>query len=260
MCLIAFALEPGSRYRLLLAGNRDEFHNRPAAAAHWWDGERRIYGGRDLVGGGTWLGINRSGRIAALTNFRDRPHRGPGERSRGELGAGYLVTPGSGETYAASIVRHMGSFGGFNLLLFEAGRDRANALYFSNRQAETAPLQIAEGVHGLSNHLLNTPWPKVERLRTTMRSALELTDPIEALLDALADRSPARSWGRGAALDDGALEGTPFIADPRYGTRASTVIAIGHSGEVTFCERSWDWLDDRPRFTGERRLFFRIQS
>lgn len=259
MCLIAFALEPSSRFRFVLAANRDEFHDRPAAPAHWWASDPGVYAGRDMLAGGTWLGVNRAGRAAALTNFRDRPLRGSGSRSRGELAAAYLGSGTALHHYAQSVAGSFQEFGGFNLLLFEFDRPTAQCVYLSNRTTNEAPQTLTSGVHGLSNHLLNTPWPKVRRLQSAMKASLELTDPTEALLAALTDRSAiAADEVSAEAGESEPLTRTPFIADARYGTRASTVLSVDHGGHVIFVERSWGWSQNAPCLLGERRVRFEL--
>lgn len=259
MCLIAFALEPSSRFRLVLAANRDEFHDRPAAPAHWWSSDQSVYAGRDMLAGGTWLGVNRAGRAAALTNFRDRPYRGAGSRSRGELTAAYLASGRASRDYAQSVAESVHEFGGFNLLLFEFDRPLAQCVYLSNRGESDAPQILSSGLHGLSNHLLNTPWPKVRRLQSALEASLELTDPTEPLMAALADRSAiVPGEVDPVAHDPEPLIRAPFIADARYGTRASTVLTVDHHGHVTFVERSWGWSQDAPYLFGERRVRFAL--
>lgn len=257
MCLIAFAWNTSPRYRLVLAANRDEFHDRPAAAARWWDDKPHIFGGRDLSAGGTWLAISATGRLAAVTNFRDRPHRGAGVRSRGELATSFLASDLAPLGHATQISARADQYGGFNLLLFDWRREAEGCVYLSNRHPEPAPHLPHHGVHTVSNHLLNTPWPKAERLRRVMANALQQNDPIEPLFDALADSSPvsqAELPSEGDFSDPDVLTRTPFIADSRYGTRASTVVTVTHDGAIRFVERSWCWRDQRPVCTGERRL------
>lgn len=261
MCLIAFALEPESRFRLVLAGNRDEFHDRASLAAHWWGDVNFVFGGRDLVAGGTWLAMSRRGRIAALTNYRDRPVRGPGLRSRGELSAGFLTAAGDAASYQHGIRSSLDSFAGFNLLLFESAAPLARCTYLSNRSESNEPQSLLRGIHGLSNHLLNTPWPKVKRLQSAIDRALDLADPSEVLFEALADQRPVAPEEPDLSAGEAqTLLRTPFIADMRYGTRASTVITVDHAGMVMFCERSWGWRHEAPRLTGERRVRFRLES
>lgn len=262
MCLIAFAWNASSRYRLLLAANRDEFHDRPALPAHWWADMPGVYGGRDLNAGGTWLAISRQGKLAAVTNFRERPHRGPGERSRGELGASYVAGTSPPERHALALQASADRYGGFNLLLFDWSNSAPSCAYLSNRAPDTAPQVPAAGVHTLSNHLLNTEWPKSLRLGAVVQEVLDHQNPVERLFDALTDQRPVGAHEVPADADHSdpdVLTRTPFIVDSRYGTRASTVVAVGHDGSVLFVERTWNWGRDSrgnegPVFAGERRL------
>jgi uncharacterized protein with NRDE domain len=257
MCLIAFAWNASPQYRLVLAANRDEFHDRPADAARWWGDTPHIFGGRDLSAGGTWLALSATGRLAAVTNFRDRPHRGAGTRSRGELATSFLTSEIAPYGHAMEIATRGNQYGGFNLLLFDWRRETAACVYLSNRHPEPAPYLPDNGIHTVSNHLLNTPWPKAERLRRVMANALLQNDPIEQLFDALADSrpvSPSELPSEGDFSDPDVLTRTPFIADSRYGTRASTVVTVNHQGDIRFVERTWRWSEQRPVCTGERRL------
>ena len=259
MCLIAFAWQASSRYRLLLAANRDEFHDRPALPAHWWSDLPTVYGGRDLNAGGTWLAISRHGKLAAVTNYRERPHRGPGERSRGELGASFVAGDHPATHHARTLHASADRYAGFNLLLFDWAGAELSCAYLSNRHPH-APLQApAPGVHTLSNHLLDTRWPKSLRLGGVVERVADDHDPIEPLFQALADQrpvSPEEVPTDANHTDPDVLTRTPFILDARYGTRASTVVSVGHDGRVCFVERAWQWSPDGARCVGERRLEF----
>lgn len=256
MCLIAFALDASPRYRLLLAANRDEFHDRPAREAQWWSDVPGLYGGRDLNAGGTWLAIDRAGRLAAVTNFRERPHRGPGERSRGELCVSYLSAATSADAHAGALLPTTAQYGGFNLLLFDWASAGPHCVYLTNRAPHASVRTPGPGIHTLSNHLLNTRWPNSDRLGRTLAASLEDPDPFGALFQALADRTPVSHAESAVAdsTDPEILNRTPFIFDPRYGTRASTVVAVGRDGTVRFAERSWRWTEASPKLIGERRL------
>ncbi len=255
MCLIAFALHASSRHALLLAANRDEFHDRPALAAHAWPDQAGLYGGRDLSAGGTWLGLHRGGRLAALTNFREGRPAPAGERSRGELSHRFLSSTDPLEDFSAALLPELDRYAGFNLLLFDWWSGTLRCNYLSNRH-ERRLQTVGEGVHGLSNHLLGTPWPKVERLRGTLTQVLDSRDdPFPVLLDALADHravAPEEFPDGSYPGDSSPLLRTPFIADSRYGTRASTVVSVGHDGAIRFMERTWRWESSAAVVTGER--------
>ncbi len=214
------------RYPLVLASNRDEFFARPAAPLAWWDGQP-VLGGRDLQAGGSWLLLHRDGRLALVTNVREPGREQPGLASRGELVASALESEKIDE--ALAVPRN-----GFNLLQIDAVR--ASAHWHSNRpHLRSAPL--AAGVHGLSNAALNTPWPKVQRLRERLRDALQ-AEPVpdaieEQLFAALADGRPAPDaelpdTGIGMARERQLSSAHIRIEDPEgravYGTRCATLV------------------------------------
>lgn len=232
MCLLVFAWRPDASHRLVLAGNRDEFHDRPATAADWWD--NGIIGGKDLRAGGTWLAADRSGRFAVVTNFREPLEEGRGPRSRGALVTGFLEGDASPEAFARDAKARGRDYAGFNLLL----GDPEALVYVSNRGR--GPERLAPGVHGLSNHLLDTPWPKLERTRARFGSLLADGAPTEPLLDMLADREPAADSelpDTGIGPEWERLLSSPFIVSPRYGTRCSTVLKLLEDAQMEFTER-----------------------
>ncbi|MBB4636386.1 NRDE family protein [Longimicrobium terrae] len=238
MCLIVLAHEAHPRYRLIVAANRDEFYARPTAPAGWWDDAPGLLAGRDLRGGGTWMGITRGGRFAAITNVRDMTAVPPGTPSRGELVSGFLRGSASAEAYAREVAVRGRDHAGFNLLV----ADGESMWYVTNRAADA--VQLAPGVYGLSNATLDTPWPKVVRARDAMRSALEAADDREwnaGLWSMLTDRVAAADHdlpdtGVGAVRER--VLSSPFIASDEYGTRASTLLTISREGEVHFVERT----------------------
>jgi len=253
MCLILFAHRAVPGHVLVLAANRDEFFARPTERASYWADAPHVLAGRDLEKGGTWLGVTRDGRWAAITNYRDgsRPETGP--RSRGELVARYLLEDSSAISYAAGVASAGAEYHGFNLLVGDA----ESVHYVSNRGARPQPLE--PGIYGLSNHLLDTPWPKVESGKRELEALLEGNpgDPAEPLLALLADRRTAADEAlpeTGVSRDWEKLLSAAFICAPGYGTRASSVLLIDHNGEARLRERSFDasaeLLDDRCfRFT-----------
>ena len=235
MCLLLFAWRPDTTHRLVLAGNRDEFHERPAAPADWWG--NGAVGGKDLRAGGSWLAAHRSGRFAVVTNFRESIEEGRGPRSRGELVTGFLESDLSPEEFAREVARRGRDYAGFNLLLGSP----AELAYLSNRGR--GPELLEPGVYGLSNHLLDTPWPKLERTRTRFTALLAAGAPTEQLLAMLADREPAAA---GELPDTGIgpewerLLSAPFIVSPRYGTRCSTILKLLEDRNMQFTERRFD--------------------
>jgi uncharacterized protein with NRDE domain len=235
VCLLLFAWRPDTTHRLVLAGNRDEFHERPAAPADWWG--NGAVGGKDLRAGGSWLAAHRSGRFAVVTNFRESIEEGRGPRSRGELVTGFLESDLSPEEFAREVARRGRDYAGFNLLLGSP----AELAYLSNRGR--GPELLEPGVYGLSNHLLDTPWPKLERTRTRFTALLAAGAPTEQLLAMLADREPAAA---GELPDTGIgpewerLLSAPFIVSPRYGTRCSTILKLLEDRNMQFTERRFD--------------------
>ncbi|HEX7047252.1 MAG TPA: NRDE family protein [Gammaproteobacteria bacterium] len=239
MCLLAIAWKTHPRYRLIFAGNRDEFHARPAAPANWWNDAAAVFAGRDLEAGGTWLGMRRDGRFAVVTNFREPDRRPAGKRSRGELTAHFLAGDTSPENYLAQLRRTADDYAGFNLLFGDVNAPGNQLFYFSNREGEEVPL--SPGVHLLSNHLLNTPWPKVRRLRERFVGETEAAEPrIDALLEFLGDAIPASDAelpATGLSLDWERRLSAAKVVGPEYGTRASTVILVDERGKTDFHER-----------------------
>lgn len=237
MCLIVFAYRRQPGYRLILAANRDEFYDRPTRGVSFWQDRPDILAGLDLKGGGTWLGITRSGRIAAITNYRHMPSVRPGAPSRGMLVKDFL----SGDTPPTDYLDRVQSVGsrynGFNLLVGDAD----SLYYFSNKGG--AIRRLAPGLYGLSNHLLDTPWPKVERVKTKFESLLKRSaDPAsEDLFDMLQDaaRPPDKALpDTGIGLEWERVLSPMFITSQTYGTRSTAVVLWRENGEITFSEMS----------------------
>ncbi|RPH61089.1 MAG: NRDE family protein [Burkholderiales bacterium] len=260
MCLIGFALDAHDDIALLLAANRDEFYSRESAPASWWTDRAQAWGGRDRVAGGSWLAVDRRGRLAAVTNVRE-PSPAAGRRSRGELVADFVADDASLEDYAAHVAARAGDYAGFNLLLFDLAAPRP-VLYVSNRHPQRV-LEVPAGVHGVSNHLLDSDWPKVRNLTERIAGALgDPRTPIDTvLLDALSDRSlPADDSlpDTGVGLPRERILAPAMIVAPDlgYGTRASTLVAVRRDGLVETVERSWTPDAAAPRIAGERRARF----
>lgn len=238
MCLILFAAGVHPRYPLIVAANRDESYARPAAPAGDWPDGSGIHGGRDLEQGGTWLAIARSGRFAALTNYRQGTPRAPLARSRGELTRDFLGGRDDPSTYATAIAGRAGEYNGYSLI-FGEGPD---LWFYSNRGG--APRRIEPGVHGLSNHLLDEPWPKVRRGIDTIRDLLAADEPtlVSRLTRLLEERTPAPDHllpSTGVSLERERALSASFIAAEHYGTRASTIVLMRADGEVLFRERRY---------------------
>ncbi|MCU0975009.1 MAG: NRDE family protein [Steroidobacteraceae bacterium] len=231
MCLVVLAYDCHPRYRLILAANRDEFHDRPAAPLAWWHDAPGILGGRDLAAGGTWLGLDRRGRLGVVTNFRDPSTYRPAAPSRGALIPRFLRDEAGARDCADRICADSAELSGFSLLLFD-GRGLA---YAANQpSAEGRPL--APGIYGLSNHALDTPWPKLSltRERFAAEVAADRLDP-GPLLRLLRDRRPAPDEAlpdTGIGLERERLLSATFIVSEGYGTRCTTVVLIDREGEV----------------------------
>lgn len=232
MCLIVFAWRPGHALPLLLAANRDEFHARPSLPLAAWEDAPSIIGGRDLLAGGTWLGVRPDGRFAALTNIRigGQP---AGRRSRGELVERYLRGELAPADYLAGLSAGIEDYAGFNLLV-----GTARELWHFNSQSAT-PRRLEAGVYGLCNADLDTPWPKLRRARTALATRLELAD-TESLLQLLDDheRAPdAELPSTGVPLEWERLLSSVFIASSEYGTRASIALLRWQNGALDIHER-----------------------
>ena len=235
MCLIAFAWRAHPRYPLVLAGNRDEFHDRPSAALAEWPDAPGVHGGRDLRAGGGWLALSASGRLAAVTNVRE-PALGGARRSRGALVAQFLTGRDGAIDAARGLLPQAAAYGAFNLLLC----DGADLAYAGNRP-QPHWQAVTPGVHGLSNAALDTPWPKTLRLQGALAAwcAAGESDP-QALFTALADTDPpddAALPDTGIGLAHERFLATPFIRGPVYGTRASALVWFDHDGGWRFEER-----------------------
>ncbi len=236
MCLAVIAVTAHPRYALVVAANRDEFHERPTSAAHWWP--QGLLAGRDERAGGTWFGINRRGRFAFVTNVREPGRNDPAAPSRGQLVPAILDDPADVAGACASVMRGADRYNGFNLI---AG-DMSSAQHVSNRYAGSAAFRNA--VHGVSNAALDVPWPKVTRTRDVLaRWCRDGDDDPSPLWGALADRemfADALLPATGVSRERERMLSAAFIVDPVYGTRASTLVTIAHNGTATFVERSFD--------------------
>lgn len=239
MCLILVAWRVHPEYPLLLAANRDEFFARPSAPAGFWEEAPSVCAGRDLEAGGSWLGISSERRFAALTNYRDGLKAQPGTPSRGALVADFLTGALSPEAYLSALVARAPAYHGFNLLISDGER----LGYFSNRAPEESGYRWLEpGIYGLSNHLLDTPWPKLSAAKTAFAAAIKRlpqTDDFFALLadDEIFPDAMLPSTGVPAQWER--VLSAIFVRTPDYGTRASTVLSVHSQGEITLTERSF---------------------
>lgn len=238
MCLILLSHHVYPDYPLVVAANRDEFYGRPTAPAAFWDDAPHVLAGRDLEAGGTWMGVTHSARWAAVTNYRDPSRRKEDAPSRGALVADFLHEAATPAAYLDRLVPEADCYNGFNLLVGTPD----DLAYYSNRDG--AVRRLDPGLYGLSNHLLDTGWPKVARGRKKLRRILESGDvTADRLLDLLHDTTaPADEklpdTGIGQAGER--LLSPMFIESERYGTRSSTVLIVDRAGHVTFAERRYD--------------------
>jgi uncharacterized protein with NRDE domain len=250
MCLLFFAIDAHPRYRLVIAANRDESYDRPTAPADYWPDAPDILAGRDRKQGGTWLGVTREGRWAAVTSFRELPTTEV-ETSRGHLVSDYLTGNSSPRAYVQSVVGRGERYAGFN---FVAG-DAAGAVYGSNRVPALSKLE--PGIYGLSNASLDTPWPKLARGKARLSELLNSRQVIaaEALFDILADRQlapEAELPNTGVPLEWERVLSSAFITSPGhgYGTRSSTVVLVDQAYRVELFERSFLPSEDGSRDPG----------
>lgn len=235
MCLILFAYKVHPAYDLIIAANRDEFYQRGTAPAHYWEDDPDILAGRDLEKMGTWMGVTKTGRFAALTNYRDPKEVTEGKRSRGELVADALKYPGNISDYMQNLMNKNDLYPGYNLL---AG-DENDLYYYSNRGRELQKLK--PGIYGVSNHLLNTNWPKVEIGKKGLENIIsnekgDFTEQLFTLLQS-ADRAPDERLPKtGVTLEWERMLSPLFIKSEHYGTRSSTVVLMTHQ-DIQYLER-----------------------
>lgn len=236
MCLIVLAIDSHPRYPLVLAANRDEFYARPTQSLQPWPDAPHIIAGRDLEAGGTWLGVTRDRRFAAITNVREGVQRTATQRSRGDLTRAFLLGTQSAKDYAQQAYDGGAHYAGFNLLL----GDGASIYYVSNRSE--LPRALGPGIYGLSNDSLDTPWPKVVGSKAQLRELLVHEPSPVTLLHILADtRKPLDSElpDTGVGLELERKFSTCFIASDEYGTRASTSLLIDNEGGVEISEQNF---------------------
>ena len=240
MCLILLAYRCHPRNELVIAANRDEFFARPTAAMDYWQESRELLAGRDLQAGGTWLGVTRRGRFAAITNYRSPQEFRAGGPSRGLLVSEFLTGELDARACLAKLSRHGQQYRGFSLLLADAG----GLSYYSNR-GTGGPTLLQPGVYGLSNHLLDTDWPKVKRGRQRLGRLLSKGDgpepSPEQLLALMMDKSAPADEDlpdTGVGLELERRLGAIFIEGPGYGTRSSTALLLRADGGGLVVERT----------------------
>jgi uncharacterized protein with NRDE domain len=240
MCLLVLAWQVHPRYRLVVAANRDEFHERPTAPLSLWPAPEDILAGRDLRANGTWLGLDRRRHFGVITNFRELQRPRPEAPSRGGLIPRYLGG-GSAAAFLRQLEPEAARYSGFNLLLTDG-----DSLWYASNRARPFARVLPPGIYGLSNQYLDTPWPKLRRVRK--RFDAWLSDPANssaaglfALLDdrvtATADEELPRT---GIAPEWERVLSAPFVLHPDYGTRCSTVLLLEPSGAAYLAERRFD--------------------
>ena len=238
MCLIVFAWKLIPECPLIAASNRDEFFARPTQPAGWWEDHPQVYAGRDLQGGGTWLGVNKQGRFAALTNIRNGESKRSDAPSRGALVANYLNSDISTSDYLQHLKAEAGLYQGYNLLLGDAG----NLVWYAN-EGNDDPRNgqpLAPGIYGLSNGLLDAPWPKAVRAKAQFASLLCQSAPDDAYFELLTDTTPAsdcRLPKTGVSLEWERRLSPICIESPEYGTRASTLVRLYADRSAQLVER-----------------------
>ncbi len=254
MCLITFAYRAHAEFPLVVAANRDEHYQRPTRGIHFWEDHPQLLAGRDLKAGGTWMGITRQGRFAAITNYRGLQPAPAEARSRGMLTLDFLAGSAAPADYLQAICDSGARYAGFNLLVGDA-----RGLYYLTN-VEGRVLALSPGIHSISNGLLDSGWPKQRSAEARLAAAL--TDPADhdALAETVSDRSTAADRelpDTGVALELERALSPQFIAMPEYGTRATTTLAVHQSGSVEMHERDFH----AGGVAGERRsLKFELEA
>jgi len=239
MCLLFFAYDCHPRYRLILAANRDEYFKRPTESAHFWESHPEVLAGRDLEMLGTWMGITRTGRFAALTNFRDPTAQITNAQSRGMLVKNFLCSQDTPMKYVQDVALNNARYNPYNLLV----GDKSRLIYYSRQSS--AIQELRPGIYGLSNHSLDTPWPKVRKSKQALAAYIEkeLSIETQVLFNILADGEPAQDHElpkTGISYEFEKLLSSIFIQGTDYGTRSSTVLLIDRNNHVTFEEKSFN--------------------
>ncbi|MBF8178921.1 NRDE family protein [Herminiimonas contaminans] len=238
MCLIVFAWHVIPDMPLIAAGNRDEFYDRPAKPADWWEDYPQIYAGRDLQGGGTWIGVTREGRFAALTNIRAPSEMRDDAPSRGALVTNFLAGTMSPDEYISELKTQQQEYNGFNLLI----GDSKQLVWYSNRGDgdERNGKALGPGIYGLSNSLLDCAWPKVVRTKAQFASLLCQGAPEDAYFEMLTDTtcaSDCRLPKTGVSIERERLLSAVCIESPDYGTRVSTLVKLNGGTQPVLIER-----------------------
>jgi uncharacterized protein with NRDE domain len=258
MCLILLAYDVHPEYHLILAANRDEFYDRPTLPMAFWEDHPDILAGRDLKDGGTWLGITRSGKLAAITNYRETGGPKPDAPSRGHLVSAFLSGKALSQSYLEAVSKAGQTYSGFNLIVGDA----SGLFYYSNRGPEIHRLE--PGWYGLSNHLLNTPWPKVEKGIALLKSVVMDSGPLDmaSVFQLLKNREippDDRLPNTGVGMEWERTLSPMFIQSPGYGTRSSSVVLIGRDGKAQITEQTHIAGSD-PEHDKDMLRFFQLKE
>jgi uncharacterized protein with NRDE domain len=255
MCFIVFAYRVHHAYRFIAAANRDEYYERPTSPADFWKEAPQVLAGRDLKEGGTWMGVTREGKFAAITNYRDPSAVKTGVPSRGKLVSDFLIGSDSAASYVENVSRKGQEYNGFNLIC----GDQRDLFVYSNRGVTE---KLEPGIYGLSNHFLNSPWPKVIKGKKALTASLNKKglDLEKALFALLGDRKMAPDLelpSTGVELEKERLLSSIFIESPGYGTRSSSVLLVAINKRVKFVE---EVFNGKPEPWLESRFFFQMNK
>ena len=254
MCLILFAYEMHAEHQLIVGANRDEFYERPTAPLDFWEDYPDVLAGRDIRGGGTWMGVTRTGRFAGITNFRDPAGVKAHAPSRGALVSDFLCGNDAASTYLEKIHRASGMYNGFNLII----GDCSGLFYYSNYQNTIQ--RLSAGLYGFSNRLINTPWPKVEKGKAALKRLI--TTPCvdgPAIFNILKDDTFPPDHllpDTGVGMEWERILSPLFIKSKTYGTRSSSVVFMNRNGKIQFTERSFAPPSDACQDADTRHFSF----
>jgi len=255
MCFIVFSYKQHSRYKLIFCANRDEFYNRETVKMHFWPENNSVLAGKDIQGGGTWMGITKQGKLAALTNFREQISASPTKPSRGQIVKKFAEQENGVKKFTDYLKKTKNHYEGYNLIFGTIDK----LYYFSNRSNGTLP--ISPGLYGLSNATLDTPWPKINRGKHLLKKVITNPDfPVKDLFGILSDSQKVDydmlpDTGISPAYEK---ELSPvFVNMAKYGTRSSTVILVDYENNAFVYEQRYD---NNARITGNSTFSFKITS
>lgn len=262
MCLIAIATRIHPLYPLIIAANRDEFYHRPTAPIDFWQDHPNILAGRDLEQNGTWLGITKTGRIAAITNFRAPASVDPHAPSRGLLVSNFLSSNQPPESYLHAIKNSGKQYNGFNLIV----GDMHQLWWYSNKNTDSVNsniVKIKPGIHVISNHLMDTPWPKTQKIKAGIQNICHRNNAIdpEDIFQVLADKNRPpddKLPDTGVGLEWERILSSVFVFSDIYGTRSSAVILADASGQIMFAERTFKPQGNTPIIEKTRKFNIKI--